>query len=84
LLALDGGPDGLLLVGRLLRQAAGWPVSAAPLLAPGAALLLEIGAGQGPAALALAASAFPVAQARVHADFAGHDRVLEIVLPGAA
>jgi release factor glutamine methyltransferase len=83
-LALDGGPSGLVLVDRLLRQVARWPAPAAPLLAPGAALLLEIGAGQGPAALALARAVFPAAQARLHPDFAGHDRVLELVLPGPA
>jgi release factor glutamine methyltransferase len=83
-LALDGGPGGLVLVGRLLRQVAQWPASAAPLLAPGAALLLEIGAGQGRGALALARAALPAAQCRLHPDPAGHDRVLEIILPGAA
>lgn len=45
-LALDGGPDGLDLVRRL--------VAAAPsLLVPGGALVLEIGAGQAPATAAL-------------------------------
>jgi release factor glutamine methyltransferase len=83
-LALDGGPGGLVLVGRLLRQVARWPPQAVPLFAPGAALLLEIGAGQGPAALALARSALPSTETRIHPDLAGHDRVLEISLPGAA
>jgi release factor glutamine methyltransferase len=83
-LALDGGPGGLMLVARLLRQVAQWPAHALPVLAPGAALLLEIGAGQGPAALALARAAFPAAQSRIHPDFAGHDRVLEVLLPGPA
>ncbi|MCC6190721.1 MAG: peptide chain release factor N(5)-glutamine methyltransferase [Anaerolineales bacterium] len=74
-LALDGGPGGLALVGRLLRQAGPW-------LAPGGALLLEIGAGQGPAAQSLAYAAFPAARCQVHPDLAGHDRVLEVALPG--
>jgi release factor glutamine methyltransferase len=81
-LALDGGPGGLVLVARLLRQVAEWPARALPLLPPGAALLLEIGAGQGPAALALASAAFPAAQCRIHPDSAGHDRVLEVIFPG--
>ena len=38
-LALDGGPDGLKVINRLIAQAA-------PLLAPGGRLFLEIGAGQ--------------------------------------
>ena len=70
-LALDGGPGGLALIERLLRQAAA-------VLAPSGRLLLEIGAGQGPAALALARGAFPAAAARVEPDLAGLDRLLVI------
>ncbi|MCC7359945.1 MAG: peptide chain release factor N(5)-glutamine methyltransferase [Anaerolineales bacterium] len=70
-LALDGGPGGLRLIERLLAQAP-------PCLAPGAALLLEIGAGQGPRALALAQAAFPGANAAIVPDLAGLDRVLTI------
>jgi release factor glutamine methyltransferase len=76
-LALDGGPGGLVLVARLLQQAAPW-------LAPGGALLLEIGADQGPAALALARAAFPGADMQIHRDLAGHDRVLAVTLSGPA
>lgn len=72
-LALDGGPGGLGLVGRLLAQAR-------PYLAPGGLMLLEIGAGQGPAAERLAQAALPGARTRVHADWAGHDRVLAVEL----
>ncbi|MEP7358552.1 MAG: hypothetical protein ABI847_14990, partial [Anaerolineales bacterium] len=57
-LALDGGPGGLRLVERLLRQA---PAC----LSPGGTLLLEIGAGQAAAAAALARAAFPAADIRV-------------------
>jgi release factor glutamine methyltransferase len=70
-LALDGGPGGLVLVARLLRQAPA-------LLAPGGRLLLEIGASQGPAALDLAHAAFPSAAAHVQRDLAGLDRLLVI------
>lgn len=75
-LALDGGPGGLVLVARLLAQAG-------PHLAPGAALLLEIGATQGPAAAALAQQAFPAAAVGVARDLAGLDRVLTITLPAS-
>jgi release factor glutamine methyltransferase len=70
-LALDGGPDGLDVVRRLLVQA---PAA----LGPGGALLVEIGAGQGQAALDLAQAALPEATARIHRDLAGRDRVLEV------
>jgi release factor glutamine methyltransferase len=70
-LALDGGPGGLVLLERLLRQA---PMA----LAPGGLVLLEIGAGQGPAALALAGAAFPGASASIERDLAGLDRLLVI------
>ena len=66
-LALDGGPEGLDVVRRLLAQA-----SARVRLAA----ILEIGHDQGPAALALArGSGF--AAASLHPDLAGKDRVLE-------
>lgn len=72
-LALDGGPDGLALYRRLLAQAP-------PLLRPGGALLLEIGAAQGPAVSALARQHFPAAQVRVAQDLAGLDRIVTIDL----
>ena len=67
-LALDGGPDGLLLVRRL--------VAAAPaLLAPGGALVLEIGEGQADATAALLGEAgFTDVQKK--RDLAGIDRVV--------
>jgi len=70
-LALDGGPGGLVLIERLLRQA---PAA----LAPGGFMLLEIGASQGSAALALARNTFPGASARIERDLAGLDRLLVI------
>lgn len=75
-LALDGGPDGLDLVRRLLRRAPG-------ALAPGGLLLLEIEASQGASACALARAAFPVAEVRVVADLAGRERLLWVSTSGA-
>jgi len=72
-LALDGGPDGLDLIRRLLAQAA-------KLCQPGALLLLEIGAGQGEAALAAVRAVFPTAEAAVLADYAGHERIVTVTL----
>ncbi|MDY6875620.1 MAG: peptide chain release factor N(5)-glutamine methyltransferase [Chloroflexota bacterium] len=70
-LALDGGPDGLSVVRRLLAQAPS-------VLRPGGVLLIEIGADQGEAVACLARIAFPRAAVRVHPDLAGRDRVLEV------
>lgn len=68
-LALYGGPDGLDIIRRLLSEAPA-------LLRPDGAMLLEIGATQGQAALYLAHQAFPTAAVTLHSDLAGHDRVL--------
>lgn len=70
-LALDGGPDGLDLIRRLLDQAPA-------LLAADSLVLLEIGAGQGSAVAALAKTALPGARIDVLPDYAGHDRVVRI------
>lgn len=72
-LALDGGPEGLDLVRRLLRQARGQMTS------PGA-LFLEIGAEQGPQAARLARECFPQARVEVRRDLAGHPRLLCLFL----
>lgn len=69
--ALDGGPDGLDLIRRLLHDA---PAH----LLPGGALFCEIGDWQGEAARALAEEAFPGARIEVHTDLAGRDRVLAV------
>ncbi|MBI5670286.1 MAG: peptide chain release factor N(5)-glutamine methyltransferase [Chloroflexi bacterium] len=71
-LALDGGADGLDLVQRLLTQAPS-------VCHPGALLLLEIGAEQGAAALALARQAFPQADIQLIRDYAGHERMVRMV-----
>jgi len=65
--ALDGGADGLSVIRRLIEA------SPARLLA-GGALVMEIGADQGEAVLALARERFR--RARIERDLAGHDRVL--------
>lgn len=74
-LALDGGPDGLDAYRRLLEAAPGR-------LRPGGRLLFEIGAEQGEAALALARRAFAEGEVRLHRDYAGRDRVVEVRVVG--
>jgi release factor glutamine methyltransferase len=73
-LALDGGPAGLASIRRLLSQA---PAH----LSPESALLLEIGATQGPSATRMARQAFPEAEVTVQTDLWGYDRVLCIKTP---
>jgi len=70
-LALDGGPQGLDLLARLLEQA---PLA----LAPGGLILLEIDASQGETAKQLARGFFPRAQIDVRPDLAGHPRLVVI------
>jgi release factor glutamine methyltransferase len=73
-LALDGGADGLNVVRRLLQLAPDW-------LAPNGMMLLEIEATQGTKALSLAYDSFEEVRLQLHQDLAGHNRILEIVLP---
>lgn len=68
-LALDGGPDGLVVVRRLLEQAATF-------IERGAALYVEIGDDEGAEALASARSVLPFARIEVRRDLAGRDRML--------
>ncbi|MFI5262187.1 MAG: peptide chain release factor N(5)-glutamine methyltransferase [Candidatus Limnocylindrales bacterium] len=70
-LALDGGPDGLALLRRLLT---GLPAA----LTDDGCALLEIGGDQAAAARAAAADAVPGWAVRVHDDLGGSPRVLEI------
>lgn len=70
-LALDGGPDGLDLIRRLLLQAP-------RRLAAGGLLLLEIEANQGLAARQLAQTVFPTARIDILPDLASLDRLLRI------
>ena len=70
-LGLDGGPDGLRLIERLLRDAPSH-------LKPGGALYAEIGDQQGEAARTLAAATFPQARIEVKQDLSRLDRVLVV------
>jgi release factor glutamine methyltransferase len=73
ILALDGGPDGLDLVRRL--------VAAAPaLLAPGGAIVLEIGAGQAQDTAALCQAA-GLTDVRIRRDLGQIERVVSAVRP---
>jgi release factor glutamine methyltransferase len=70
-IGLDGGPDGLRVIERLLDQAPSR-------LNPGGALFAEIGDEQGDAASRLAAESFPRARVGVMQDLSGLDRVLVV------
>ena len=74
ILALDGGPDGLSIISRLVENAPGW-------LAPGGLLLLEIEDSQGVPAYQLSAQVFPQAEITIFPDLAGKDRLLSIQTP---
>jgi release factor glutamine methyltransferase len=73
ILALDGGPTGLDLIGRFLERAPDQ-------IAPGGCLLLEIEDSQGSDVQRLAHRAFPSAEISVLKDLAGHDRLVTIQL----
>jgi len=75
-LALDGGPDGLAFIRRLLQDAPGH-------LTPSGRVLLEIEASQGEAVRTLGRTIFPDAEVDILPDLAGHDRVLRIQLKTA-
>lgn len=77
-LALDGGPDGLLWIRRLLATFGRTP----RVLSANGAMLLEIGAAQGPTVAALCRAAFPNARVDVHVDYAGLDRVVSVRMAG--
>lgn len=72
-LALEGGPDGLATIRRLLAQAPGR-------VRPGGLVLLEIGADQGTAVLDLARAGFPSAAVTLHKDLAALPRLVAIAL----
>ncbi len=69
--ALDGGPDGLDAIRRLLPQAV------ERLAVPGL-LLLEIDEGQGPAAESAVRTCLPDAHVGVHRDYAGLERMVRV------
>jgi len=70
-LGLDGGPDGLRVIKRLLQQV---PAH----LGKSGVLLAEIGDTQGRAAKVAARDAFPEAAVKILPDLAGRDRVLAV------
>ncbi len=72
-LALDGGPDGLDPIRRLLQIGPEW-------LAPNGMMLLEIEATRGIQALNLACDMFSETTIHLHQDLTGRDRLLEILL----
>jgi release factor glutamine methyltransferase len=69
LAALDGGPDGLRLVRRLLVQAG-------ERLSPRGTIVMEIGAEQGPEVVALGQHHYPKARVELLSDHAGLDRIV--------
>lgn len=73
-LALDGGEDGLDLVGALLADAPA-------VMAAGGLMLLEIESGQGESAVQLARQKLPGAVSAVHNDLAGLPRFISVELP---
>jgi release factor glutamine methyltransferase len=75
--ALDGGPDGLTLIGRLVDQ-----LPAA--LAPTGAALLEIGADQEPEVLRLVGERLSGWSVEVRRDLAGRPRVVRLARPPAS
>jgi release factor glutamine methyltransferase len=75
-MALDGGPSGLEVYRRLIPQAAEWLRTDVD-----SCMLLEIGATQAAAVLAIAREVFPRAALEVRKDLAGHDRVAMIEVP---
>ncbi len=70
--ALDGGPDGLEVIDRLVGQAE-------RVLAPGGYLMLEIGHDQGQHMLAMLDSYSGFKNCRLIKDYGGRDRVVEAV-----
>jgi len=72
--ALNGGLDGLDHIRRLLAQAGEH-------IRPGGVVLLEIGATQGEAAIALARRHLPAAKVEIVKDYAGLDRVVMVDTP---
>lgn len=75
--ALDGGADGLAVIGRLLDQLPGR-------LAEAGRALLEIGADQADGVRALHVAALPAWRVTVHPDLAGLPRIVEVSPPSAA
>lgn len=75
--ALDGGPDGLAVIERLIERL---PEA----VAPGGVALLEIGADQADGAMALAGDRLPGWDTRIETDLAGQPRVARITRPATS
>jgi release factor glutamine methyltransferase len=71
LVALDGGPSGIVFIDRLLDQAT-------HRLAPGGLIVMEIESSQGSAVKNLAEAQFPTSIIQVLKDLSGQDRCVEI------
>ena len=69
--ALDGGPDGLSYIKRVLEDASG-------ILNPEALILLELDEDCGSLALELTRKTYPLAESRLEQDLSGQDRFLII------
>ena len=80
--ALDGGPDGLDLIRRLITQAATPSGSGDDRLKAHGVILLEMDPEQMDAAKGLASAQFPDAEITVEPDLAGRERVLSVSLAG--
>jgi release factor glutamine methyltransferase len=74
LVALDGGPDGLRLIERLIEQTPSR-------IAPGGLLALEMQFDQGERIAALCRQTFPGSQVAIERDLAGFDRIVTTLLP---
>lgn len=73
-LALDGGPDGFMLIRKLMNKASKH-------LTPDTLLLFEIEETLGKIGVNLAQQIFPKAAVILHQDLSGRDRLVEIQLP---
>jgi len=73
LLALDGGPDGIALIVKLLDQ-----IHGRALINRGGAIILEIGHNQGKKLESIAISLWPKAKITTEKDLTGFDRMLTI------
>jgi release factor glutamine methyltransferase len=74
--ALDGGPDGLDVIRRLLPRVP-------EVVAPGGEVLLEIGGDQAEAMTAAAEAALPAWTCTIHPDLSGSPRVAQLERAGA-
>ena len=72
--ALDGGPDGLVVVRRLIARLGDHVL-------PGGIAMLEIGADQGPAVIQAVAERIPEATVRIEADLSGSPRIAVVQMP---